>query len=741
MLRGHFENCYGMENFDLLPIPFTPTKNKAIIYAPNGVMKSSFAAVFDNISRKKKTEDRIFTDRTSSYSVEYYDDTYTERHRRTVPTFYVINSFNATFESYSDSVATIVADEELKRQYASVIDAFSEKLQPLKTALQNHCAPNFNIEDALADSFGCTANDDWDTIIKAMAVFLEGETPNAVLANVRFDEIFNPQVMKVISRPDFLEKVNQYIAVLDTLLQGSRLFSSHFDDARAKEFGNTVAKTHLFDAQHSILLHDGTVISNMEEWQALIDGEMERIHQDETTQTIYAEIDKLLDANVATRKLREIIKANRLLLAHFDDLMLLKKRLWMSYVADADIDLVELVANIERKNEDLVALNARAVEQLAHWRHVIEVFTSRFRAPFSVYIDNESKVVLKGEPARLVFKYNRHGESRIKTKEELMNCLSVGEKRALYLLQILFDLEKIKASTEATGKKHLVIADDIADSFDYTNKYAIIEYLDELATNMLIDVLVLTHNFDFYRTVSSRLGISYDMCFVVQKDSTGNLSMEKFAYKNDYFTKGILDKIRDGNINDDFAKQKLVVASIPFCRNVVDYLGDISTYNSLTSLLHIKPSTFTTTLMDYWNTIKDTFRLHNLSCDEYSSVPLLTMVFALADQLVRENDNKVSLEDKLVMSIAIRLKSEIYLRKILIDNDQELDCTQNQMRTWMKRAKPYISQEKYDVLNTVGLITPESIHVNAFMYEPLIDIPNWKLFELFNKVCAELVLD
>lgn len=740
MLKGHFENCYGMENFDLVPIPFTPTKNKAIIYAPNGVIKSSFATVFDNISRKKKTEDRIFTDRTSSFRVEYYDDAYTERYRRAVPTIYVINSFNATFESYSDSVATIVADEELKRQYASVVDTFSEKLQPFKTALESHCSPNFPIEEALSDSYGCTANDDWDAIIKAMAIFLEFETPNAMLASVRFDEIFNPQVVKVISRPDFTEKVNQYIAVVDTLLQGSRLFSSHFDDTSAKEFGNTVAKTHLFDAHHRILLQDGTIISSMEEWQSLVDGEMDRIHQDETAQAIYAEIDRLLGANAATRKLREIIKAKRLLLAHFDDLMLLKKRLWVSYLVDSGVDVDDLVTAIHQKDEDLAALNTRAVEQLAHWQHVIEVFTTRFRAPFSVSIDNESKVVLKGEPARLVFTYNRNGESRVKSKEELMNCLSVGEKRALYLLQILFDLEKIKASTEATGKKHLVIADDIADSFDYTNKYAIIEYLDELATNMLIDVLVLTHNFDFYRTVSSRLGIGYDMCFVVQKDAGGNLAMEKFAYKNDYFTKGILDKIRDGEIGDDFAKQKLVVASIPFCRNVVDYMGDTTTYNSLTSLLHIKPSTFTTTLADYWNTVKAIFRLSDLSCDVYATVPLLTMIIALADRLVSENNNTVSLEDKLVMSIAIRLKSEIYLRQVLIAHDEELECTKNQMRVWMKRAKPHITQEKYDVLNTVGLITPESIHVNAFMYEPLIDIPNWKLFELYNKVCTELVI-
>ena len=70
MLKGHFENCYGLENFDLLPISFSTENNKAMIYAPNGVMKSSLASVFDNLSRKKKTEDRIFSENKSEFSIQ-----------------------------------------------------------------------------------------------------------------------------------------------------------------------------------------------------------------------------------------------------------------------------------------------------------------------------------------------------------------------------------------------------------------------------------------------------------------------------------------------------------------------------------------------------------------------------------------------------------------------------------------------------------------------------------------------
>ncbi len=736
MLKGHFENCYGLENFDLLPITFTPTDNKAIIYAPNGVMKSSLATVFDNLSRKKKIEDRIFSENKSTFEINYYDDSYTEKQKKAVPTIYVINSFDANFEAYSDSVSTILADEELKKQYADVIEAFAEKLKSFRDALSKHCSAGFSIENALIDSYNGSANDNWDSIIKLMEIFYNIEEPNNSLASINYDDIFNAQTLKVISKPDFAEKVRQYIAVVDSLIKDSHVFNSKFDDYNAREFGNTVAKTQLFDAKHKILLKDGTVISSVDEWKAIVNKEMSRIHEDNSVQKLYTEIDKALNANIATRKLREIIKADRTILGFLDDINLLKKRLWVSYACFENIDISDLADSVRKKESELSLLNEKANAQLQHWNHVIDIFSKRFRAPFDVAIDNEKKVIFNGEPAHLLFNYNRNGDKRSKTKEELMSYMSVGEKRALYLLQILFDLEKIKASTQATGKKHLVIADDIADSFDYTNKYAIIEYLDELSQNKLIDVLVLTHNFDFYRTISKRLNINYNMCFVAQKNSNGELSMEPFTYKNDYFTKGILSSIKNGTIDDNNIKQ--VIASIPFCRNVAEYLGEDSIKDFLTGLLHIKARTQSITLREYWNTIKDLFHFAELNSEQFADKLIINIIFDIAERLVAANTNTVSLEDKLVMSMAIRLKSELFLKEVLIKHDLELECNSVQTRIWTNRAKSHVSPEQYDVLNTVGLITPENIHVNAFMYEPLIDIPNWQLYDLYKSIKEKL---
>ena len=56
MLSGHFKNCYGLKQFNLQNINFSRC-NKALIYAPNGVMKSSLSKVFDDISKGATTCD------------------------------------------------------------------------------------------------------------------------------------------------------------------------------------------------------------------------------------------------------------------------------------------------------------------------------------------------------------------------------------------------------------------------------------------------------------------------------------------------------------------------------------------------------------------------------------------------------------------------------------------------------------------------------------------------------------
>ena len=132
---------------------------------------------------------------------------------------------------------------------------------------------------------------------------------------------------------------------------------------------------------------------------------------------------------------------------------------------------------------------------------MIDIFNSRFFVPFQLIPKNRISVILGDEPIlHLGFTFKENGDEADVEKQTLMKTLSTGEKKALYILNIIFEVEARRKANQET----LFIADDIADSFDYRNKYAIIQYLLDIAEGEHFKQILLTHNFDFFRTVNSR---------------------------------------------------------------------------------------------------------------------------------------------------------------------------------------------------------------------------------------------
>ncbi|EEH01919.1 macrophage infection protein, MimD [Ureaplasma urealyticum serovar 2 str. ATCC 27814] len=152
------------------------------------------------------------------------------------------------------------------------------------------------------------------------------------------------------------------------------------------------------------------------------------------------------------------------------------------------------------------------------------------------------------------------------------------------------------------GKECFVILDDISESFDYKNKYAIIEYISDISeytdTNgeKLFKILLLTHNFDFYRTVSSRI-TKRGNSFIAFVDSD-RIKLEKGQYTKNIFMHYKKSLVQ--NYSDN-----IMVASIPFVRNLIEYTegDDNEDYLILTSVLHYKENTRQITL----NQIQDIF--------------------------------------------------------------------------------------------------------------------------------------
>ena len=352
---------------------------------------------------------------------------------------------------------------------------------------------------------------------------------------------------------------------------------------------------------------------------------------------------------------------------------------------------------------------------------------------------NQEDVILNQElPSfKYIFSDNR-GSKEIAKEQLIEDVLSTGERRAYYILNMIFQI--LVAQKE--GKEKLIIMDDISESFDYKNKYAIIEYINDIASfintsgKKTFRILILTHNFDFYRTLASRItkpGNSY-----IAFSDEGEIKFEKGQYTKNIFGH-YKKKLEEG------AHDNIVVASIPFVRNLIEYTeGDEnSDYVLLTSILHYKDDTQNITLKQ----LQDIFNQYwckktNVNfTDGRESELVYDLIMTEADKIT--DTEKLEIENKLILSMAIRLKAELYMKnRILSDvpngNDiiNNIYSKKNQSAWLIKAYRDNINDGVMSILDIVAMITPENIHLNSFMFEPILDMSSKKLYEVYQNVKA-----
>ena len=746
MLSGKFVNCYGIKEFDMQGIDFVKS-NKAVIYAPNGVMKTSLAQVFEDISQSKPSKDRIFPDATTSYAITHYTSQYNftsanPRNLSSTEKIYVVSSFADKFEFTKETVSTLLADETTRNAYNVLVEQFSSEIRQIEERLRQLSGlTKPKIKGQLIEDLQLSTMSDWTDIIEQLAALMPSWKKLDYLNDLAYQDLFNEKALAIFEKPEFRDSIEVYITNLSNLLSTSSVLTERFTDRSAEALGKAFSGNNLFEANHIVQLRDGTSINSLNKWNDVIKQQLDSLYQDSSLSTVFDKLKKLLTTNNEASRVRDIIVAHREIIPLLRDAAELKKQVWLNYFNCLDLPFDDYHTKISEYTEQMRALYEQASAQSERWQEVVSEFNRRFRVPFEVQIDNKANYLLKDEAPNLSFVYTRGSGETQQTanlrKDDLMISLSMGEKRALYILYILFDLERIRHRAVTEAGKFLIITDDIADSFDYKNKYAIVEYLSDLSQNVGIDLLMLTHNFDFFRTVSSRLGVHRSNCYIAQRNEDGIVSMTVFKYQKDFFKKVIINGIKSGTIDTD-EKKKLLLASIPFYRNLCEYNGDEDSYAKLTCFLHIKTGgikTDSAKLSDLWAILKPYISRSGSTLFAGVDEDYLSSLTRIANDIVSIVTDEVSLENKLIVAIAIRLSTELFLKRRLDEEGQLcVDSGNNQTREWYNQAEPYLSNEERNIIDDVNLMTPESIHINSFMYEPLIDISDWSLKELYSKV-------
>lgn len=720
-LKVDLENCYGIKK---LEHEFTFNNHHTqLIYAANGMMKSSFALTLKGISGqyKQTAMDRVHPELPPKYDI-IVDGTLIQKEQ-----VFVADPEESGFDT-SGVFTNFLADATLKSQYDTILQQLNNYISQVITPLKN-VSISSDCDDELLKTFTINPTDNLFSILERLAV--DVQTQEYTNFHFRYNYVFDKggKVKKFVEK--HATELQEYISKYNELISTSPIFRTvegkTFGTHQATELQKSVMSGEFFCVEHHILLYGGRKISTTEELVDVFDKEKERIVNNPDLKKTFDRITKDVDGNNEVRIFKEILMANPDIALELGDYEEFRKKTWRGYLCDPEVrpHLIAFFNYYQTQKDVLDQIIQKARAQLPLWREIIRLYNDRFHVPFTVDIVNQEEIILKQSAAKLKFTYiDNQGADIEKGKEDMLKILSKGEMRAFYILQLLFELESRKAS----GQDNLIVFDDIADSFDYQNKYAIIEYLHDLDVVSNIFVIVLTHNFDFYRTMASRLVLRHNSWMSIKK-SDGSLELKPGEYQKDLFTFFV----------NNHADDKVFVSMIPFVRNLVEYTnGEDSDYLILTSCLHLKTNTMTITDTNVIDIVKK-FNKGHVYARIGTNTPVYDIIISTADTIAGETAvDEVKIENKIVLSIACRLKTEQYLkRQLLASGLTEADLAVSSMQTaeWTKLLKLHCPDDpNRSIVEQVNMMTPEIIHINSFMYEPLIDLSVIHLIELYRKV-------
>lgn len=733
-LKLKLKNCYGISNLDY-EIDFTK-KNVSIIYAPNGTMKSSLAKIFKSLNTGETIEDRIFGLPATCDIKDENGDVLDYNN------IIVVNPYD---EEKCEEQGKLIANDALRKKYISIHQSIEDKKNTLFKEIRETFAissrEKTDIEFLFLKDWGLTKKNEYEGLISILSELYDSKYLFIIEPkDLKYKEIFNKSGCDILESGTASKELNDYEKLYTDLISKSKYMSKGvIDHNNFREISKCLDTNNYFKAKNELKLvaNDGSGsvdVKSVDELNRLIEEEKNKILNTPELNELFNSINSKLQANKDSRTFGKFIENNQDIINEYTDIDLFKKKIWIRAFKEHENDLKDLVDEYNKAKVELSNLSKDANNEITEWKNALELFKTRFFVPFDIEIDNQDDVILN--ESLPVFKFNytdKNGNKQQVEENVLTKVLSTGEKRAYYILNFLF---KIQIALK-NNNQYLLILDDICDSFDYKNKYAIIEYIDDIAEeNNKFNILLLTHNFDFYRTISTRVidNKNKENVLMAYTDVSGNVKIEQNEkYNNDFFH----SSLRGGISNNC-----MLIASIPFVRNIILYRegSKHADYIKLTSLLHFKTDTKSITFKELENLYNRQWFTCNISTKrEKDSV--YDLIITEANKI--SDVENIDIVNKLILTMAIRLKTEEFMINEIKDKVSSGEVIINSIYAKAKAQtgllineykKNFSDQNVIKLLDQVSMMTPENIHLNSFMYEPILDMSIHELYKLYQDV-------
>lgn len=721
-LKIQLKNCYGIQSLDHdfdFTIGSKPTNPKAkvyAIYAPNGLMKSSLAKTFDALSKGETPREERYN-RPSTHIVE------SDGNAIQTDTIHVLKS-EVDISADSPAITNILVNPQNKARYDELLVNLDKLKNKMITSLQKASkVKKGDIEQTILNDWNETV---FSTCLgKIMDTGIEIEND---LSQYEYSTIFDPKAIEILKSEEFITNASKFNERYQELFTqtGTIYQKGVFNPAKAETSFSTLDKQGFFDGGHRVHLRGEAASIDKTE----LNQKLQLIHASIDEDDALKKLRTSLAKNAQTQALTELIENLSSNQVEFflekikpENQGQFRKELWLDYIkrtVDATVYLDAYAAS----EDEIKQIEAIAAQAAPRWVEAVELFNDRFvDMPFTLSVANQTKAALGKENARLIFTF-KDGADKVEWSRAEIKTLSQGEKRALYLLNFIFEVEARKIANKET----LFIIDDVADSFDYKNKHAIVQYLEDLTKIAHFYQIILTHNFDFFRTLANNF-VHRERCLMANRESNA-IGLTKADGIKNYFIN--IWKIKVATCDS------ILCATIPFTRNLIEYIkGEQDTdYLKLTSLLHWKHDTDSITVGEYLEIYN---RLFGTAQNTNNAQSVKALLFTKANEIcARTTHDGLNLEDKVLLSMAIRMQAEIFVTNKLraLKSDANYWCpANNQFGSLMKEYSSLApAAPEMRTLEKVSITVSSNIHLNSFMYEPILDLTIEHLVRLYQEV-------
>jgi hypothetical protein len=692
---NQMENVYGIKKM-VVNVDNSNKLFQDIIYSRNGIFKTSFSTCLYELSNgnEQNIKDRI-TDTSASIKLEIVNDGVPINDLKNKFIVFSREIYQKHYKKLSDydKELELLTIKQEDKEYIErlIVDDTEEPLIELKVKSKGIGLDFEKTMDLLGDkNLGYLDNIIY--VLKSIE-----KAPNIDITQVNFKKIFQKSY-DFIDNVNFKDQVHNYIEIVNKRIK-EELFDDKFDENNCLSFLDTIKKEGFLSRDKN----RGLIIQNKEYYdfediEKLFKKTIKKIAEDPKVLEINKELLKTIGNSAEANNIKKEIINNPILVK---ELSLGKKDIIKIALKNSGVQTEYWIEILENTKKELSRVLNQVKNKKNYFEEAIEIYKNRFHPIFDIDLFNRQESMLGLEMPYIVFKHKSNPNYEL-DEDKLYDILSSGEKTTLNIIKFIVEYISNKENNP------IIILDDIVETFDYSNRYAFIEYINDMVKDG-VTLIVLTHNFEFYRTLSSRVSELRKLVASVDKKGVVYIQKNKNISRN-------IENILDIN------NEETLYFAIPYLREAKTILQEDTSL--LTSCLHYKARTKNIRIKD----ILVFFPRKNLTID--GEKLYLDGLKELADKM--NEFDEYDLSKKTILSICCR----VFLEEKIIANNisiaEETNC--NQFAYLKEMYKDELNENVVQLMEKIQLATPEFIHGNAFMYEPLVDIDGKYLKEIYEEV-------